>query len=941
MDIVTNCPQCNVELLVSPETKNGPQVCPRCSHSFIPAIADPALADAPVPRAPRVIRRVSDASVLLGAVLALVPTALVYAICRFGPQNSQFVEIILSGKWVNLVAVYFASWTAMLLLLKRIAWRRQRRALALDLVPRELGEGISSANADRFAGHAEALDARLPGTFAIKRVVKILRFYQSGRSPQEVASNMRAIAEADAQTVESSYTFIKVLIWAIPILGFIGTVLGIGESVHGFSDTMQGAQQLEVIRTSLGAVTTGLAVAFNTTLVALVLSVIVMFPMSALQRADERLLGDIDDYLDEHLLRRLQSDKEEQNRGLDLFRESLAEQAAARQSELADLRASLDTAVREMGKRVLEAWSHVDERLERRERVSQDRAQTLVAAFESSSRALFDELTANAKARTTEAETLIGEMSSVGERIEADAVRTFGVQSDLGRQALLEAQQAILALRERDREEHKEIAEALASSAQELQRVGTELAHETSGSASSVGELVHELSQKLFSEAQQAIASLREKDRDEYREVVRALQGSAQEMERATAALAREAAGSASQIVTAVTELSRKAALESQQAVTQLRDRDRDEQKEVARTIQRAAQEMERATATLAKEASGSTAQLSAMFRQMNTGLEGQAKTLVAGIASQLERQTRELSALQRGLADGMASFQSSLRALEVELGAAIRDARARVEADEQRDQSQVADAWATAQKTIEASARAFESHAANSTASLRQLVEAQQALVAGVSTQFAGALAEHRDALKGSQNRELGAVVKECQNIVAALGRTTAALEKKSERVEARREAPIEPRREAPIEPRREAPIEPRREAPIEPRREAPVELERRAPTAPVNEVNGPNGARENGDVRPTTPPAPAVERAREPERAADKERESHADPASDGDRTPDDKLPPLQSPRTQLPRKALQPRAAKPRPAVTPPVVPDVKPSRTGFWRRFWLGN
>jgi biopolymer transport protein ExbB/TolQ len=931
MDIVTTCPQCHVELLVSPETKNGPQVCPRCSHSFVPvleAVLDAGTAaDAPAATArggARTSQRVGDASVLFAAVLAIAPTALVYAVCRFGPQSSQFVQVIVSGKWVNVVSVFFASWAAALLVLKRIALRRQRRALELDLLPRELGDGISSANADRFARHAEGLDAQLPGTFAIKRVVKILRFYQSGRSPQEVASNMRVVAEADAQTVESSYTFVKVLIWAIPIMGFIGTVLGIGESVHGFSDTMQGAQQLEVIRTSLGNVTTGLAVAFNTTLVALVLSVLVMFPMSALQRADESLLGDIDDYLDERLLRRLANDNDEQNRGLELFRESLAEQAAARHAELAELRASLDHAVRDMGKRVLEAWSHVDERLERRERVAQDRAQTLVAAFESSSRALFDELTANAKARTTEAQTLIGEMASVGERIEADAVRTYGVQSDLGRQALIEAQQAIVALRERDREEHKEIAATLATSAQELQRVGTELAQNTSGSASSVGELIHDLSQKLFAEAQQAITSLRDKDRDEYREIVRTLQNSAQEMERATAALAREASGSASQIASAVTELSRKAALEAQQTVNGLRERDRDEQKEVARTIQRAAQEMERATATLAKEASGSTAQLSAMFRQMNTGLEGQTKTLVAGIASQLERQTRELSALQRGLADGMASFQSSLRALEVELGSAIRDARARVEADEQRDQSQVADAWATAQKTFEASARAFESHAANSTASLRSLVEAQQALVASVSTQFASALAEHRDALNTTENRELGAVVKECKNIVAALGRTTEALEKKSERVEARRETLVDAGRPREVTPAADVTRTPK-PAPANggPRTENPT------PPARVDRMTRP------------APPAD-VDRAAPAERASESELSAPLDPANDVDGLPSELPRPAQSPRAQLPQKALQPRAAKPRPTSNgAPSAPDPKPGRTGFWRRFWLGN
>lgn len=1037
MDIVTTCPQCQLELRFPPEVENTRQACPGCRHTFVveaPA-ASPAPAHEPT-RARRPSSPTTDANAFVAALMAVPPTVIVYAVCWLGSKDSRLVHIILSGSWVNVVSVYLASWAAMLLVLKYFGLQRQRRVLQLDLLPQELGDRISPSSAAVFSRYLDQLNAKLRGTFAVNRVTKLLRFYQSGRSPHEAASNLRALAEADAQSVESSYTFVKVLIWSIPIMGFIGTVLGIGQSVDGFSDTMQGTQQLEVIRTSLGDVTTGLAVAFNTTLVALVLSLFVMFPMSSLQRAEERLLGDIDDYLDEHLLRRLKSEVDEQHHGLELIRQSLTEQMQARRAELAELRTGLDAVVRSMGDRVIDGWKVVDERLERRERIAHERAQTLVAAFEASSRAVFDELTLNARARADEAQKLIGELASVGQRVEADAARTYGVQSDLGQKALLEAQQAIVALRERDRdehkeiadtlsnaaleleraatelakqtsgsasqigellgdlsrsvlldsqqaiaalrerdrEEHKEIAHALTRSAQELERATAELAKQSSGSASQVGELLGEVSRTMLLESQQALAALRERDRDEHREIARALQGSAQEMERATATLAREASG----IGALVSDLSRKALIEAQQTIGTLRERDRDEQKEIARAVQRSAQEMERASAALAKEATGSTSQILALFRQMHGGMEAQAKTLVSELANQLERQTRELTTLQRGLSDGLVSFQSSLKTLEAELGSTIRDARARFDQEDQRVRAEVAEGWSAAQRSFDTSAQAFEAHAAGSTASMRELVETQQKLVDTISAQFAGALNEHREALDKSSGRELGAVAKECRKIVTALGRTADELQAQNNRLDGRSGKVADGNRStSPVvadgnvrassvvadgnpsasavtadgnrggsavgadvsevqsndTPRPKPEPNKRPDSASQPS-ERPAS-EANEPPRPVPEPNEPPRPASEPNERarlasePNEPPRPVSELNERPRPAP--EPDERPRPVSGANERP------RPTARTEPPRKPPQPRIGQPKRTSD---TPEISRERPGFWRRLWRG-
>jgi hypothetical protein len=103
--------------------------------------------------------------------------------------------------------------------------------------------------------------------------------------------------------VDSSYTIVKVFIWAIPILGFIGTVLGISTAVSSFD--LEAAGSIEVIQKQLGEVTGGLSEAFDTTLISLIFSLCVMFPTSLLQKAEEDILNQVDDYCNEYLLKRL------------------------------------------------------------------------------------------------------------------------------------------------------------------------------------------------------------------------------------------------------------------------------------------------------------------------------------------------------------------------------------------------------------------------------------------------------------------------------------------------------------------------------------------------------------------------------------------------------------------------------------------------------------
>ena len=96
--------------------------------------------------------------------------------------------------------------------------------------------------------------------------------------------------------MESELSMIKYIIWAIPSIGFIGTVRGIGEALSQAHIAVEG---------DIAGMTASLGVAFNSTFVALLISILLMFFLHQLQLVQDRLIHGVHDYCDKNLLSRL------------------------------------------------------------------------------------------------------------------------------------------------------------------------------------------------------------------------------------------------------------------------------------------------------------------------------------------------------------------------------------------------------------------------------------------------------------------------------------------------------------------------------------------------------------------------------------------------------------------------------------------------------------
>ncbi len=179
---------------------------------------------------------------------------------------------------------------------KGLAVARARRMLDEDLVPIAEGMRILPQDSRELQRGLDALPAPRRAALLPRALTAALHRFDSARNVQDVSSAAHAMCEAEGERLESELAMIRYIAWAIPSVGFIGTVRGIGEALRRAHEAVEG---------DISGVTESLGIAFNSTLIALVISIVVMFIVHQLQRAQERYVLDAEMYCEDRLIRHL------------------------------------------------------------------------------------------------------------------------------------------------------------------------------------------------------------------------------------------------------------------------------------------------------------------------------------------------------------------------------------------------------------------------------------------------------------------------------------------------------------------------------------------------------------------------------------------------------------------------------------------------------------
>lgn len=253
----------------------------------------------------QILRQPEEASLLVSGAVAFCATIVVHRFVLLPLRDHPMAVKVLSCGWVAWAIGLLGAWSLCILLMKAYHVQRSRRLLADDLLPATVASEISAQTAPAFLGHLFFRFGDLQAHPLLRRLEGSLREIAADRLASQVVEHLRDHARRDNENAVMGYTIVRTFVWAIPILGFIGTVSGIGQAIGGFSESLESAQDLAVIKAGLGQVVHGLAFAFNTTLIGLFVSLMLVIPMGMLQRAEHAYLSALEGYCSTHLLRRL------------------------------------------------------------------------------------------------------------------------------------------------------------------------------------------------------------------------------------------------------------------------------------------------------------------------------------------------------------------------------------------------------------------------------------------------------------------------------------------------------------------------------------------------------------------------------------------------------------------------------------------------------------
>ena len=131
----------------------------------------------------------------------------------------------------------------------------------------------------------------------IKRIISV---FQTTNSVENASAVLNSSIELRNQDLELNYSMIRYVMWVIPTLGFIGTVVGIALALN-FAGEPGRSQDPEL----LSDLTLRLAVAFNTTLLALIMAAILVLLMHIVQSMEERIITRCGHYCLDNLVNRL------------------------------------------------------------------------------------------------------------------------------------------------------------------------------------------------------------------------------------------------------------------------------------------------------------------------------------------------------------------------------------------------------------------------------------------------------------------------------------------------------------------------------------------------------------------------------------------------------------------------------------------------------------
>ena len=187
-------------------------------------------------------------------------------------------------------------WAFSILGFKGRATFAQQNLLEQDLIRLPADMPVGAEDTRELAARLRDLPVRMQYYLLPRALLTAIERFAATRNVQNASTAARDVCESEGERLESELSIIRYIAWAIPSVGFIGTVRGIGNAL---------GQAHRAVEGDITGVTSSLGVAFNSTFIALLISIVLMFFIHQLQLIQERLVLDSERYIDHWFIRRL------------------------------------------------------------------------------------------------------------------------------------------------------------------------------------------------------------------------------------------------------------------------------------------------------------------------------------------------------------------------------------------------------------------------------------------------------------------------------------------------------------------------------------------------------------------------------------------------------------------------------------------------------------
>jgi biopolymer transport protein ExbB/TolQ len=148
----------------------------------------------------------------------------------------------------------------------------------------------------------QALPAGAQHGYLGSRLGQAIDSVRRNGSADGLDDDLKYLSDMDADRQHDAYSLVRIIIWATPMLGFLGTVIGITQALGDLATRQLGGD----LQVAMQGLLSGLYVAFDTTALALSLSILLMFLQFLVERCETQLLSVVDRRTDSELVGRFQ-----------------------------------------------------------------------------------------------------------------------------------------------------------------------------------------------------------------------------------------------------------------------------------------------------------------------------------------------------------------------------------------------------------------------------------------------------------------------------------------------------------------------------------------------------------------------------------------------------------------------------------------------------------